>query len=123
MTRRWEDAAKEGLLQKQEILRRRWTQHLEGERQLLEDRKSDPVDMAAAWSGAHSLERLGEAELIELREIGSALERLRVGNYGRCEWCADEIELPRLEVLLWTRSCIECAAEIDRRVAEGTRPG
>jgi RNA polymerase-binding transcription factor DksA len=49
----------------------------------------------------------------QLREIDAALDRLRIGGYGRCEVCRRAIGRARLEALPATRVCVHCAA--DRR--------
>lgn len=41
----------------------------------------------------------------ELREVEAALERIKEGVYGRCEDCAVEIPLERLEVNPAARRC------------------
>lgn len=46
-----------------------------------------------------------------LREIDYALERIRDGDYGRCEECEREIAGARLEALPWARRCLSCEQE------------
>lgn len=43
-----------------------------------------------------------------LREIDSALNRIRVGSYGVCEGCGEEILPNRLKALPWARYCLSC---------------
>jgi DnaK suppressor protein len=43
------------------------------------------------------------AESDRLTEIDAALERLRLGTYGRCERTGEPISAPRLRAIPWTR--------------------
>ena len=49
-----------------------------------------------------------------LSEVEAALDRLRVGTFGRCEVCGAEIDAGRLEALPWAARCIRCAARSAR---------
>jgi len=51
-----------------------------------------------------------------LGEITAALERIEQGTFGRCEECGGPI-LPRerLKELPYTRYCVTCAQELDRK--------
>lgn len=49
-----------------------------------------------------------ESEQEEVREIMSALERIKEGSYGTCETCTEEISKARLEAIPHARLCIEC---------------
>lgn len=46
----------------------------------------------------------------ELRNINSALERLKNNHYGTCNKCAAEIPLARLEIKPEISLCVNCAA-------------
>jgi DnaK suppressor protein len=50
-----------------------------------------------------------------LGEIEIALGRLRAGDYGICERCGHDIPMARLNALPWTRVCIGCADDSERR--------
>jgi DnaK suppressor protein len=43
-----------------------------------------------------------------LSDIDAALNRLRLGTYGRCQHCAAPIPFERLETLPMTRFCMPC---------------
>jgi len=51
----------------------------------------------------------------EIEQIDLALSKMVVNDYGTCESCGDEIDLRRLEAIPWTRLCIECANEYERK--------
>lgn len=55
-----------------------------------------------------------DREVSELRDIESALERIRVGSYGVCDACGGDIERERLEAYPTARRCIDC--ERDREI-------
>ena len=50
-----------------------------------------------------------ERERRTLREIESALVRIKKGEYGTCNSCGDPIARARLDALPWARLCIHCA--------------
>lgn len=50
----------------------------------------------------------GEAGVHALREIKSALEKLKEGTYGRCERCGKAIGVKRLEAMPSARLCVKC---------------
>jgi DnaK suppressor protein len=54
-----------------------------------------------------------ENERAALYEIEEALRRLEQGTYGVCEECDQPIARERLELLPYTRYCIQCARKIE----------
>jgi DnaK suppressor protein len=50
----------------------------------------------------------GEAGVNALREIDSALEKLKSGTYGICEVCSKVISVKRLRIMPSARLCIKC---------------
>ncbi|MFY9691679.1 MAG: TraR/DksA C4-type zinc finger protein [Candidatus Acidiferrales bacterium] len=44
-----------------------------------------------------------------LREVDTALARIKQGNYGVCDVCNISIPKARLEALPWARVCVSCA--------------
>lgn len=59
---------------------------------------SDPEIVRSLRSAA------GEA----LRDIEAALDRMAVGQYGRCVGCGRDVEIQRLEILPQTAHCMAC---------------
>jgi len=55
------------------------------------------------------IERLSEAESVEIEEIVAALARIETGRYGLCQSCGEEIGEGRLRALPYASSCIDCA--------------
>ncbi len=45
---------------------------------------------------------------VKLKDIDSALEKIKKGTYGKCENCGQEIPLDRLKIFPEARTCDEC---------------
>jgi len=71
----------------------------------------DWAERAIEQENEEVLERLGAAELEEMREIRAALGRIDAGTYGVCEACGEAIPAGRLRVLPFAATCIACAEE------------
>lgn len=69
-----------------------------------------------------ALDRLGANGKVKIELIDLALRKMSVGDYGICESCGDDIALRRLEALPWTRLCVDCAREYERKRKELPRP-
>lgn len=54
-------------------------------------------------------------ELVRLREIDGALERIKGHSYGICTDCGEAIAAPRLEAEPATAHCIACQERIEKR--------
>jgi DnaK suppressor protein len=74
------------------------------------DRGQELEEEAQAEQGATDLERLGQAERLELQRIDAALARIDAGGYGTCAECGAAIGLKRLKALPWALRCTDCAA-------------
>lgn len=59
--------------------------------------------------------QLLERDESTVREIMSALDRIKTGSYGTCEGCGEAILKERLKLMPHARNCIEC----QRREEEG----
>lgn len=55
-----------------------------------------------------------DRDVSELREIDVALERLSEGTYGRCEICAEQINLARLQAQPTAVRCLACQAKFEQ---------
>lgn len=62
-----------------------------------------------------ALNRLGKDNRIKMELIDLALRKISGGEYGICESCGDDIDMKRLEALPWTRLCIDCARDFEKR--------
>ena len=84
-----------------------------------------PIHMAD--QGTDSYEQQFTLSLMEneeqtLGEIAAALERLEQGAFGRCEECRKPIPQTRLDVLPYTRHCVECARKLQGEATERQPP-
>ncbi len=66
-------------------------------------------EVAQTQQTSADLERLNEAERLELRRIEAALKRIDEGTFGVCAECRRPIESKRLEALPWAVRCAGCA--------------
>jgi DnaK suppressor protein len=71
----------------------------------------DVVDFASDSVFGEISSQLVEVASRELRSIETALKRMAVGKYGKCETCNCNIGLPRLQALPYATLCIECQRE------------
>lgn len=87
---------------------------LEGRLHEIEDELDEPVaadseDRATEREGDEVLESLGEAGLMEIRQINAALARIEDGTYGECAVCGKQISDERLDAVPHTNVCRKCA--------------
>lgn len=54
-------------------------------------------------------------ELKKLREITSALNRLRTGTFGSCQECEKPISSRRLVAIPWADHCVRCQEHLQRK--------
>lgn len=117
MTKRDRDKMRKRLLErKAEILAD--LDGTEAEIDTLQDPKADDLDRAVEAGAMELLVALGDTERRELEEIALALEKIEMGEYGRCEACLETplnmcptcpfIPKARLEALPTARLCIAC---------------
>ena len=79
------------------------------ERTLDKPHSKDFEDDATEREGDEVLEHLGNAELIELRQVNDALGRIKKGEFGVCAACGGDISAERLEIVPHTQKCRKCA--------------
>ncbi len=71
--------------------------------------------------GSDSFAQEFSLELLErdentLAEIMEALERIKGGNFGRCESCQKWIRKERLRAVPHARNCIDCQRTMENKV-------
>ena len=57
---------------------------------------------------------LGDRDRGKLADIEDALERIGDGTYGECEECGEPIADNRLQILPFTKVCVECQSKKER---------
>lgn len=100
--------ARRALVEHRRRLLHRAKQALDEERALLETREPDWEDQAANETAARFLSRLSETELMQLRRVQSALDRIDRGTYGACLTCGSPISRARLAVVPEAERCGNC---------------
>jgi len=103
---------------RQELQRRRraileTTRRADAELDALRAAERDPEfeEGAQAEHEHRRLDRLSEAQRLELDRIDAALARAEVGRYGSCLDCGGEIEVRRLAALPHALRCAACAEQ------------
>ena len=69
----------------------------------------DFADQAVQRQNDETLEAIGRAAALELRQIDRALERIGQGSYGRCEQCGRPIAKQRLRAAPYATTCLDCS--------------
>lgn len=82
-------------------------------------------DAGSALTDAETAEATASMELGQLREVESAIARLRNDpqHYGHCVTCGCEIGASRLELVPWARHCVTHAAAPHRSAESLGREG
>jgi len=121
---RWETIRKKLLALRETRLQKIRRQNAEAAA-LLDEGVADTADRGLTDSLKDYLHLLGDTGREEVLEIDDALERLRNGSYGNCESCGKAIDPARLEVLPFTRQCLDCrkTAEEVESVKSGPAKG
>jgi RNA polymerase-binding transcription factor DksA len=71
---------------------------------------ADSEEQAMDLENQDALEGLEKSKLVEIRQIGLALQRITEGSYGICSQCGERIAPKRLKALPTATRCIACAA-------------
>src|SRR5438045_9207214 len=109
MSNRRKLTARQILLARRRALMRRSEHTLAEEQHLLEEVEPDWEDEAAKLSAAVLLDRMSDVELMQLRRVQAALDRLDQGSYGACIRCKQAIERRRLQALPEADRCARYA--------------
>lgn len=75
---------------------------------------ADEADLATNTINQQVSFSMREREIVKLRRIDAALDRVEEGTYGYCLESGEEIEEKRLENQPWAEFCLEVAEEKER---------
>lgn len=100
-------------LQKTKILNNQSFKNLEDIQTPADEIKED-TDLASTIISQQLSFSMRDRDLMKLRLINMALERIENGEYGLCEDCGEEIEMKRLRNQPWTDVCIVHAEEREK---------
>ncbi len=67
-----------------------------------------PADISAESDEREKMATLLSHETELLKELDAALERVRAGDYGKCDTCGEVIAEARLKVLPFATLCVKC---------------
>lgn len=79
------------------------------EDQLDDTPDKDVEERAVEREGDEVLEGIGNAGLMEIRQIQAALERIEDGTFGTCVNCGEPISEERLQAVPHAARCRNCA--------------
>ena len=114
MSARELDLLKEKLLgMRQDILQR--LQHLADGWQELGEKDIEFEEEAQKAELSELYGQLDERDKEEIEAIDHALDKMGAMQYGKCEGCARQIPLPRLQALPATRFCLACSARAEEK--------
>ncbi len=68
--------------------------------------KDESAEMIEQYATLLPIEHTLETKL---KDIDKALEKIKKGEYGKCEKCHQDIEIKRLEALPEARLCFKCS--------------
>ena len=83
----------------------------------------DIADQGLTDNLSELLHLLSDSKREEILNIDEALERLRQGRYGLCLECGEPIDIERLELRPYTRFCIDCKTQMEKRESLKAGPG
>jgi DnaK suppressor protein len=83
---------------------------------------ADPGDASTATEQADLRNAQIERDVLEMRSIDAALERLENGGYGICTRCGGEIAIARLRANPAAERCIDCQAAYEKQFAGTSTP-
>jgi len=79
---------------------------------LMDAKTSNEEDLALQSHEEWIFLNRNSIDVMLLREIREALDRIESGEYGHCGECDEPISRKRLEAIPWARHCIECQEEL-----------
>lgn len=79
------------------------------------DDRPDEVDQATTDVEQSMRMRLCNREMLYLKKIDEALQRIEEGTFGLCDDCGESIEIRRLEARPTATYCVSCKEDQERR--------
>ncbi|HEY6346124.1 MAG TPA: TraR/DksA family transcriptional regulator [Bryobacteraceae bacterium] len=83
---------------------------------------SDPLDcMASSTTREMAVQRMNHRSRT-IHEIEAALDKIKAGDYGRCEHCRQAIAPRRLQIVPWAQLCVSCQNAAETAQGKRSRP-
>jgi DnaK suppressor protein len=101
------EAQKKGILYNDRVIREDFTVN--------NDDRYDEIDQATTDVEQSMRMRLRNREILYLKKIDEALQRIEDGIFGECEVCENDIELRRLEARPTATLCVSCKEDEERK--------
>jgi DnaK suppressor protein len=79
------------------------------------DDRFDEIDQATTDTEQAMRMRLCNREVLYLKKVQDALQRIEDGTFGLCEECEEPIELRRLQARPTATLCVGCKEDQERR--------
>ncbi|WP_320042596.1 RNA polymerase-binding protein DksA [uncultured Desulfobacter sp.] len=76
--------------------------------------ESESIDKASAENDQSLKLKIRSRESLLIQKIQQALERIKIGSYGTCESCGEDISIQRLKARPVTAKCLFCKEEEER---------
>jgi DnaK suppressor protein len=75
----------------------------------------DAADLGTQAAETEQLDMVTAALQQQVLKLEDAMQRHEAGTFGKCEACAGQIPVERLEVMPWATHCVPCQQRADRR--------
>jgi DnaK suppressor protein len=82
-------------------------------KQIAIERAADVFDASLLATERESSARTLEQDFRLLRQVETALDRLRDGTFGTCDSCQEEIAPKRLRAIPWATRCVSCQERVE----------
>ncbi len=102
------EAYRKRLAEKQALLLKLVSKSEQDGRQADEEATQDIADKAANSYTKEFLFHQSDDNRRILQLVNEALDRMKLGTFGECVACHEEVESKRLEAVPWARHCIAC---------------
>ncbi len=110
----FQEIVKSRLLEEKEKILNDVSAKIRAESSVHKRESGDIYDIASNERERELALTLGDRDRKKLSEIDLALERINEGSYGECEECGEPVAEKRLEVLPFTRVCVDCQSKFER---------
>jgi DnaK suppressor protein len=75
---------------------------------------ADWTDVASAETNNEIVKKIRNRDLLKLKQLKLALQRIEDGEFGECAECGEEISMERLKINPATLYCINCQLELEK---------
>ena len=91
--------------------------NLKSSKQEMTGQVPDVSDGAAQSYSKQLMMNLGQQEWEKLKLVDEALGKIKGEKFGLCEECKKTIPEPRLNIIPFTKYCVECLSKIEEEKA------